>query len=47
MMDVQELFMEFFRPVALGTGAVLAVIVLLGIRMPRRANVDARPPRQN
>jgi len=39
--------MEFFRPVALGTGAVLAVIVLLSLHMPRRANVDARPPRQN
>jgi len=33
-MDVQELFVEFFRPIALGTGAVLAVIVLVGLRMP-------------
>jgi hypothetical protein len=47
MMDVQELFMEFFRPVALGTVAVLAVIVLLGLRMPSRAKVSSRPPRQN
>jgi hypothetical protein len=46
-MDVQELFMEFFRPVALGTGAVLAVIVLVGLRIPGRTKVGARPPRQN
>jgi hypothetical protein len=46
-MDVQELFVEFLRPIALGTGAVLAVIVLVGLRMPRRAKVGARPPRTN
>jgi hypothetical protein len=46
-MDVQELLVEFLRPIALGTGAVLAVIVLVGLRMPRRAKVGARPPRIN
>jgi hypothetical protein len=46
-MDVQELFVEFFRPIALGTGAVLAVIVLVGLRMPRRAKLEARPPRNS
>jgi hypothetical protein len=44
-MDVQELFVEFLRPIAVGTGAVLAVIVLVGLRMPRRAKLGARPPR--
>jgi hypothetical protein len=44
-MDVQELLIDFLRPVAMGTGAVLVVILLLGLRMPRRAKVDARPPR--
>ncbi|HST13060.1 MAG TPA: hypothetical protein VLL05_21955 [Terriglobales bacterium] len=44
---MQQLFMEFFRPVALGTGVVLAVIVLLSLRMPGRAKVEARPRRQN
>jgi len=44
-MDVQELFVEFLRPVAVGTGAVLAVIVLVGLRLPRRAKLNARPPR--
>ena len=33
---------DFLRPVALGAGAVLALIVLLGLRMPRRANLGAR-----
>jgi hypothetical protein len=33
---------NFFRPVALGTGVVLALIVLLGLRMPRRAKVATR-----
>jgi len=44
-MDVQELFVEFLRPIALGTGAVLAVIVLVGLRMPGRTKLEARPPR--
>ncbi|MGC2197627.1 MAG: hypothetical protein WA628_23345 [Terriglobales bacterium] len=42
-MDVQALLSDFLRPVALGTGAVLAVIVILGLRMPRRAKVSRRP----
>jgi len=46
-MDVQELLFDFFRPVVMGTGAVLAVILLVGWRLPKRGNVDARPPRQN
>ncbi len=45
-MDVQALLSDFLRPVALGTGAVLALLVLLGLRMPRRAKVDARPQRR-
>jgi hypothetical protein len=44
-MDVQELLIDFLRPVAMGTGVVLGVILLLGLRMPKRAKVDARPPR--
>jgi hypothetical protein len=44
---MQEMLFDFFRPVALGTGAVLALIVLLGLRMPRRAKVGARPFRRN
>jgi len=46
-MDVQELLVEFLRPVVLGTGAVLALIVIVGMRLPRRAKVDARPPRNS
>lgn len=46
-MDVQELFVEFLRPVALGTGAVLALIVLVGLRLPSRAKLGARPPRNS
>lgn len=46
-MDVQELFVEFLRPVAVGTGAVLAVLVLVGLRLPRRAKLGARPPRNS
>jgi hypothetical protein len=45
-MDVQELFFEFLRPVAVGTGAVLVMIAILGLRMPRRSKVGARPVRQ-
>jgi hypothetical protein len=45
-MDVQALLSDFLRPVALGTGAVLALIALLGLRMPRRTKVNARPPRR-
>jgi hypothetical protein len=39
---MQEMLFNFFRPVALGTGAVLALIVLVGLRLPRRANVATR-----
>ena len=46
-MDVQELLIDFFRPVAMGTGAVLAVILLVGWHLPKRGHVDARPPREN
>lgn len=42
-----ELFIDFLRPIAMGTGTVLAVIFLVGLRMPRRAKVDSRPPRAN
>jgi hypothetical protein len=45
-MDVKALLSDFLRPVALGTGAVLALIVLLRLWMPRRAKVNARPPRR-
>ena len=31
----------------MGTGVVLVVIVLLGLRMPRRAKVGTRPSRTN
>jgi len=44
-MDVQSLLSEFLRPVAWGTGAVLAVIAIVGLRMPRRSKVEARPAR--
>ena len=46
-MDVPELLFGFLRPVAMGTGAVLAVILLVGWRLPKRGSVDARPPRQD
>jgi hypothetical protein len=44
-MDVHGLWSEFLRPVALGAGAVLALLVVLSLRMPRRAKVGARPQR--
>jgi hypothetical protein len=45
-MDVQDLLSEFLRPVALGAGAVLALLVVVSLRMPRRAKVGARPQRR-
>jgi len=42
-MDLREMMFEFLRPVALGASAVLALIVLLGLRIPRRAKTAARP----
>jgi hypothetical protein len=45
-MNVPELVVDFLRPVALGTGVVLALIVLLGLQMPRRSKVAARPFRR-
>ena len=42
-MDIREMMFEFLRPVALGTSVVLALIVLLGLRIPRRAKTAARP----
>jgi hypothetical protein len=41
-MALQEVLFNFLRPVAFGTGVVLALIVLVGLRMPRRANVATR-----
>jgi hypothetical protein len=46
-MDLQMVMFDFLRPVALGTGAVLAGLALLSWRMPRRANVSARPLRRD
>jgi hypothetical protein len=46
-MDLQIVMFDFLRPVALGTGVVLAGLALLGWRMPRRANVNARPLRRD
>ena len=37
---------DFLRPLAFGTGAVLAIFVLLSLRMPRRTKVAARPVRR-
>jgi len=42
-----DVLFDFFRPVALGTAAFLAVILLVGWRLPRRGTVMERPPRQN
>jgi hypothetical protein len=42
-MNVQEVLVDFLRPVAFGTGVVLALILLLGLQMPPRSKVAARP----
>ena len=43
----QEMLSEFFRPVALGTGAALIVILIVGLRLPRRAKIGLRSFRRN
>jgi hypothetical protein len=41
-MDLPLAMIDFLRTVAFGTGVVLAGLVLLGWRMPRRAKVNTR-----
>jgi len=46
-MDISQLFLGFWQPVALGSAAVFALLFLIGIKTPRRspALITRRPPR--
>jgi len=46
-MHFADIFSRFLEPIAIGSGAVLALLGLVRLRTPRRAPVliDRRPPR--
>jgi len=39
-MSVEEVAVDFMRWVSLGAGAVLGIIILIGLGMPRRKSVS-------